>query len=63
MRKTSDKIRERINAAGARYWAGDNISKYIQEGEKELLINELTLKFEGVLDSLLIDRNTDPNLM
>lgn len=63
MIKTSDKILERIKADGARYWAGDNISQYIQEGEKETLINELTLKFEDVLDSLLIDRHTDPNSM
>ena len=63
MRKTSDKILERIKADGARYWAGDNISKYIEQGEKESLINELTYKFEDVLDSLLIDRYTDPNSM
>jgi GTP cyclohydrolase I len=61
MTKTSDEIRKRINAAGARYWAGDNISQYINEGEKDKLIDELTLKFEDVLDSLLIDRHTDPN--
>ena len=63
MRKTSEEIRERINAAGARYWAGDNISQYINEGEKDKLIDELTVKFEDVLDSLLIDRHTDPNSM
>ena len=61
MTKTSDEIRKRINAAGARYWAGDNISQYINEGEKDKLIDELTLKFGDVLDSLLIDRHTDPN--
>jgi len=63
MIKTSDKIREKINAAGARYWAGDNISEFLEPGDKDSLINELTMKFEGVLDSLLIDRNTDPNSM
>ena len=44
-----------------RFWAGDNISDYVAESDKEHLINEATLAFEGVLDSLLIDRETDPN--
>lgn len=59
--KTSQKIRERIEDAGARYWAGDNISEYIIGNEKQLLIDELTEKFESVLDSLVIDRENDPN--
>jgi len=54
-------IRERIDAAGGRYWAGDNISAYISDEERDQLVNELTLKFEGVLDSLVIDRHRDPN--
>ena len=57
----SKDIRERIKKAGDRYWAGDNISKHIHHGEKEILIDELANKFEGVLDSLLIDRHNDPN--
>jgi GTP cyclohydrolase I len=57
----SERILERIRADGARYWAGDNISKYILDSEKPELIDELTAKFEGVLDSLLIDRYEDPN--
>jgi len=57
----SKDIRERIKKAGDRYWAGDNISKHIHHGEKEILIDELANKFEGVLDSLLIDRYNDPN--
>ena len=57
----SKDIRERIKKAGDRYWAGDNISKHIHHGEKDLLIDELANKFEGVLDSLLIDRYNDPN--
>lgn len=58
---TSQMIRERIEGAGKRYWANDNIADFIKEGEREGLIDELTEKFEGVLDSLLIDRATDPN--
>ena len=52
----SQVIRKRLNDDGARYWAGDNISKYITDKEKDLLVDELTEKFEGVLDSLIIDR-------
>jgi GTP cyclohydrolase I len=59
----SQTIKQRILDAGDKYWAGDNISKHIQDGELELLIDELTGKFEGVLDSLVIDRHNDPNSM
>jgi len=61
MSNISDTITKRIKDAGARYWAGDNISQFLQEGDQEALIEELTVKFEGVLDSLIIDRNNDPN--
>ena len=60
-RPLSEVIRDQIKYNGDRFWAGDNISKYINEGDTEFLINELTEKFEGVLDSLLIDRINDPN--
>jgi GTP cyclohydrolase I len=59
--KISDIILERISNDGTRYWAGDNISKYIKDEERAQLVDELTEKFEGVLDSLIIDRHTDPN--
>jgi GTP cyclohydrolase I len=59
----SQTIKQRIVDAGDKYWAGDNISKHIQEGDLEMLIDELTTKFEDVLDSLVIDRYTDPNSM
>jgi GTP cyclohydrolase I len=59
----SEVIRERIVINGDRFWAGDNISDHIQEGELDLLVDELTVKFEGVLDSLVIDRDDDPNSM
>ena len=59
----SDEIKQKLNDAGIRYWAGDNISKVLQPGDKEELIEELTGKFENVLDSLIIDRHNDPNSM
>jgi len=61
MRNTSEKIIERIKQKNGRYWAGDNISQYLEPGDKEALIDELTGKFESVIDSLVIDRYTDPN--
>ena len=57
----SEVIRDRIQSKNARYWAGDNISKYISDKERKQLVEELTEKFEGVLDSLIIDRHEDPN--
>ncbi len=59
----SQVIRKRLTEADKRYWAGDNISEYITDKEKDMLVDELTTKFEGVLDSLIIDRHTDPNSM
>jgi len=59
----SEVIKQRLDNAGDRYWAGDNISAHICKGEKEELIDELAEKFTSVLDSLVIDRYTDPNSM
>jgi GTP cyclohydrolase I len=59
----SQVIRKRLKDADKRYWAGDNISEFITDKEKDMLVDELTGKFEGVLDSLIIDRYTDPNSM
>ena len=57
----SQAIRERMRAGNKRFWAGDNVSDYITPWDKEMLINEATGAFEQVLDTLLIDRETDPN--
>jgi len=57
----SNIITQRIKKANKRYWAGDNISAYLHEGDKAALIEELTPKFESILDSLIIDRYNDPN--
>ena len=55
-------LRETMQADRKRFWAGDNISEYInQEVDLPVLINEATEAFELVLDTLLIDRENDPN--
>ena len=55
-------IRDSMRASGKRFWAGDNISEFIEsDQEREQLIDEATKAFETVLDTLLIDRETDPN--
>ena len=54
-------IRERMIADKKRFWAGDNISDYVSEQDKDQLIKEATVAFEKVLDTLLIDRAFDPN--
>jgi GTP cyclohydrolase I len=60
-KKTSTVLRQIMEAQGKRFWAGDNISEFITPDVKERLINEATQAFEGVLDTLLIDRKNDPN--
>ena len=57
----SQSIQAKMKRDNKRFWAGDNISEYISETDKQQLINEATAAFETVLDALLIDRETDPN--
>ena len=59
--KMSDHLRFKMKRDGKRFWAGDNISEYLQGTDKEQLINEAAEAFEKVLDVLLIDRENDPN--
>jgi GTP cyclohydrolase I len=59
--KKYEEIIERCKNADKRYWAGDNIARLLQSGDKEQLIDEATEAFETVLDTLIIDRHTDPN--
>jgi GTP cyclohydrolase I len=61
-RPLSSVIRDSMRASGKRFWAGDNISEFIEsDQERGQLIDEATRAFETVLDALLIDRETDPN--
>jgi GTP cyclohydrolase I len=56
-----DYLRFKMRRDQKRFWAGDNISEYVTEQDKERLIDEAAEAFETVLDRLLIDRETDPN--
>jgi GTP cyclohydrolase I len=54
-------IRFQMKREGKRFWAGDNISEYLDEDKIAQLINEAADAFEGVLKALLIDTENDPN--
>lgn len=57
----SEVLRDRMKTDGKRFFACDNISDYLTDQDRELLIEELTDKFTDVLKSLLIDVDNDPN--
>ena len=57
----SARIRARILRAGRRFNANDNIAAFLQPGELELLLEEVAGKMQGVLESLVIDTETDHN--
>ena len=57
----SVKIRQRIDAARQRFYANDNIAKFIEPGELALLLDEIEGKMKGVLESLVIDTERDHN--
>jgi len=57
----SVKIRERVLAARRRFHANDNIADFIEPGELERLLDEVEIKMQGVLDSMVIDTSGDHN--
>ncbi len=57
----SVKIRQRILAARKRFHANDNIADFVEPGELEKLLDEVEVKMQGVLDSLVIDTVSDHN--
>ena len=57
----SVKIRERIQASRKRFHANDNIAEFIAPGELEGLLDEVAIKMKGVLESLVIDTDSDHN--
>jgi GTP cyclohydrolase I len=62
MRTASARIRERVRAAKQRFHANDNIADYIRdEGEFAELEDEVTAAMQGVLETLIIDTQSDHN--
>ena len=59
--KVSEVVRERLQKNGIRFFANDNISEHISEWELKEIENELTYKFQDVLNTLIIDIDNDPN--
>ncbi|WP_353256750.1 GTP cyclohydrolase I [Hyphomonas sp.] len=57
----SARIRSRIQKARKRFHANDNISAFLQPGELDELLAEVETKFKGVLESLVIDTESDHN--
>ena len=57
----SKEIRKRLEEAGKRFHGNDNIAEYIKEGELQLLQDEVTEKFQEVLNTLVIDTANDHN--
>ncbi len=57
----SVKIRERLQAARKRFNANDNIAEFIEPGELALMLDEVTVKMQAVLDSMVIDTVNDHN--
>lgn len=54
-------IRQRLQDAGQRFHANDNIAAFLNPHELEQLLDEVTEKMQGVLDSLVIDTVNDHN--
>ena len=61
MEKISEIIKSRIQSVGRRFHSNDNISEFMYEGDLEKLQQEVEEKFQGVLDSLVIDTENDHN--
>ncbi|RZT10766.1 GTP cyclohydrolase I [Duganella sp. CF402] len=57
----SERIRARLMRSGTRFHANDNISAYIEPGELDALLDEVSLRMQGVLESLVIDTVNDHN--
>jgi GTP cyclohydrolase I len=57
----SRRIRERLQASRERFNANDNIAKFIEPDELPELLDEVEAKMRGVLESLVIDTESDHN--
>lgn len=57
----SQVIRRRLQEQKARFHANDNISAFIRPGELDGLVDEVAQKMQSVLQSLVIDTESDHN--
>jgi len=57
----SEIIRDRLIETNTPFFGNDNISEFVNEDEIEPLINEVSEKMQGVLESLIIDTKRDHN--
>ena len=57
----ADRIRERIRKSGKRFHANDNIQEFVEDGELPMLEAEVAEKMRAVLDTLVIDTESDHN--
>jgi GTP cyclohydrolase I len=57
----SAEIRARILRAKQRHHANDNISAFLEPGDLDALLEEVAGKMQGVLESLVIDTQSDHN--
>ena len=59
--RTSEKIKQRLIDKKVRFYANDNIAKYLEKGELQELETEIEEAFEEVLEALVIDTENDHN--
>ena len=57
----SARIRARLVRAKKRFHANDNIAAFLEPGELDDLLAEVERKFKGILESLVIDTESDHN--
>ncbi|MGC4027873.1 MAG: GTP cyclohydrolase I [Steroidobacteraceae bacterium] len=57
----SERIRRRIQRAGRRFHANDNIAEFVEPGELDELVGEVATRMQAVLESLVIDTRSDHN--
>ena len=57
----SARVRRRLLDSKRRFHANDNIAAFLEPGDLEALLDEVERKFKGVLESLVIDTESDHN--
>ncbi len=57
----SERVRRRLQRAGRRFHANDNIADFLEDGEVAELIDEVAAGMQSVLRSLVIDTDGDHN--